>query len=302
MTTYLARPAAEQRHRLAEGPVWDPAVGALWVDILAGEVHEGRLNGGRVEPGRRLQVDTMVGAAVRSADGRLLVAGLERLWVVDAGGQIAPAPRILAAGSGRRLNDGACDPAGRFVVGTLSLATPSTTEVLVRVEEDGSLTVLDDDLAQSNGLAWSADGGTLFSIDTVPGLVWARDYDAVTGAVGERRLHLHVDGYPDGMSSDTDGNLWVAVWGAGQVRCHAPDGALLHVVDVPAPHTSSVAFAGHDLRTLIVTTAAAELTADQLTRFPLSGRLFTVDVEATGVPSTPWNGRLPSPGPRRSEH
>lgn len=300
MTTYRARPAADQRHQLAEGPVWDPAVGALWVDILAGEVHEGRLTGGRIEPRRRARVDTMVGAAVRSTDGRLLVAGLERLWIVQASGRIDPGPRVLPAGTGRRLNDGACDPAGRFVVGTLSLATPSTSQTLVRIEDDGSLSTLDDDLALSNGLAWSADGGTLFSVDTVPGLVWARDYDPVTGATGERRQHLRIDGYPDGVSCDTDDNLWVAVWGAGQVRCYAPDGAVLHVVEVAAPHTSSVAFAGPDLRTLIVTTAAAELTAQQLTRFPLSGRLFTVDVDATGVPSTPWNGRLPSPEPSRS--
>ncbi len=302
MTTYRAQHAADQRHQLAEGPVWDDAAGLLWVDILAGEVHEGRLTDGRIEPRRRVRVDTMTGAAVRAADGRLLVAGLEQLWVVLPDDRIEQGPRILPPGTGRRMNDGACDPAGRFVVGTLSIASPSTSEVLLRVEDDGSLTTLDDDLAQSNGLAWSADGGTLFSVDTVPGRVWARDYDPVTGATGVRREHLSIDGYPDGMSSDTDGNLWVAVWGAGQVRCYAPDGAVLHVVEVPAPHTSSVAFAGPGLRTLVLTTATAELTAEHLARSPLSGGLFTVDVDATGVPSTPWNGILPSHEPSRSEH
>ncbi len=304
MTTYRATPASEHHHRLAEGPLWDDDRGALWVDILAGEVHEGRPLGAPPAPlarDRCVRLDTMVGAAVRSADGRVLAAGVQRLWVLHPDGRVDQSVRVLPAGPGRRLNDGACDPAGRFVVGSLSMAGPSTGEVLVRVEEDGSLTTLDDDLAQSNGLAWSADGGTLYSVDTVPGTVWARDYDPTSGAVGARRLHLHVEGYPDGMSADTDGNLWVAVWGAGQVRCYAPDGTVRHTVEVAAPHTSSVAFLGPDLRTLLVTTASVELTPDQADRFPDSGRLFTVEIDATGVPSTPWNGRLPLLAHDRSE-
>ncbi len=301
MTTYLAIPAGDVRHRLAEGPLWDAERGALWVDIPAGEVHEGPLVDGRLRATRSLHVDEMVGAAVRATDGRLLVAGLERLWVVASDGRIDAGPLVLPPGTGRRLNDGACDPAGRFVVGTLSIHGPSSTEALVRVEEDGSLTTLDDDLAQSNGLAWSADGGTLFSIDTVPGQVWARDYDASTGSVGPRRLHVQVDGYADGMSADTDGNLWIAVWGAGQVRCHAPDGTVRHVVEVPAPHTTSAAFVGPALRTLLITTAAEGLGPEQLAAHPDSGRLFTVDVDARGVPSTPWNGRLPSTTHQRKE-
>ena len=302
MTTYHPTPATRQQHGLAEGPVQDEATGTLiWVDIVAGEVNQGRLANTLVEPERRVHVDTMVGAAVPSADGRVLVAGLECLWVLAADGSITRGPRILPPGTGRRLNDGACDPAGRFVVGTLSLAGPSATETLLRVEEDGSLTTLDADLAQSNGLAWSADGATLYSVDTIPGHVWARDYDAATGATGPRRLHVQVEGLADGLSSDTDGNLWIAVWGAGQVRCYASDGTVLHTVEVPAPHSSSVAFVGPERRTLLITTASVELSPEQVDEHPGSGLLFTVDVDATGVPSTPWNGRLPSTPHSRQE-
>jgi len=295
MTTYHATPATRLRHGLAEGPVQDEASGTLtWVDIVAGEVSQGRLADGVVEPWRRVHVDTMVGAAVQGTDGRVLVAGQECLWVLAADGAITQGPRILPPGTGRRLNDGACDPAGRFVVGTLSLTGASATESLLRVEDDGSLTTLDADLAQSNGLAWSADGATLYSVDTIPGHVWARDYDAATGATGTRRLHVQVEGYADGLSTDTDGNLWIAVWGAGQVRCYAPDGTVLHTVEVPAPHSSSVAFVGPERRTLLITTAWVELSPEQMDQYPGSGLLFTVDVDATGVPATPWNGRLPS--------
>ena len=296
-TTTTARPASTTIHRLGEGPVWDmPRERLLWVDILAGDVHEGTLVDGQVEVTRTTHADLTVGAVVPSADGRLLVAGhtaLLELAEEPVSGVHLP---VLPDGSGRRLNDGACDPAGRFLVGSLALTGRSRTEILCRLEDDGQLTPLDDDLSLSNGLAWSPDGHLLYSVDTLPGTVWVRGYDPVTGAVGPRRPHLDVDGLPDGLCADTDGNLWIAVWGQGQVRCYAPSGRVLHTVVVPAPHTSSVAFAGDGLGTLVITTATDGLTAEQRRRYPDSGRLFTAPVEARGLPSTPWNGHgLPSP-------
>ena len=292
MTTTTARRASPTIHRLAEGPVWDaPRERLLWVDILAGDVHEGMLVDGRVETTRTTHGDVTVGAVVPSADGHLLVAGhtaLLRLTQDPLARQHLP---VLPVGAGRRLNDGACDPAGRLLVGSLDLTGPGGTEILCRLEDDGRLTVLDDDLGLSNGLAWSPDGGLLYSVDTLPGTVWVRGYDPVTGAVGRRRRHLDVDGLPDGLCVDTDGNLWIAVWGQGQVRCYAPSGQVLHTVVVPAPHTSSVAFADADLGTLVITTATDGLTAAQRRRYPGSGCLFTAPVDARGLPSTPWNGR-----------
>ena len=141
----------------------------LWVDILAGAVHIGALDGDRVvrtdsaawstgPPGRWLSGRT----------GELLVAGTETLLVVGAEGDVTPGPRILPAGSGRRLNDGACDPAGRFLVGSLALDERPGGEVLVRVTADRTVTMIDDDLSLSNGLAWSPDGSLFYSIDTTP--------------------------------------------------------------------------------------------------------------------------------------
>jgi sugar lactone lactonase YvrE len=236
----------------------------------------------------------MVGAVAVAADGSLLVAAQERLVVLLPDGTRRDGPRIVPAGERRRLNDGGADPAGRFVVGTLSLDGPSEREVLVRVAADGRLTGLDDDLTQSNGLAWSADGGTMYSVDTLRRTVFVRDYDAATGTVGERRVHLRVeDGLPDGIALDAADHLWVAVWGAGEVRRYAPDGTLTERLAVPAPHTSSVAFAGDDLRTLVITTAFAELEAEQRRTHPDSGRLFTTRVTVPGLPVPLWAGPAP---------
>lgn len=282
-------PASSERFRLGEGPVWDAERRRLlWVDIQAGAVLTGTLDGDRVEVTGRTVVDSTVGAVALGEDGDLLVAARERLVVLRADGTVEEGPRIVPAGERRRLNDGAVDPAGRFLVGTLSLGGPSEREVLVRLEPDGSLSALDTDLTLSNGLAWSTDGTRLYSVDTQRRTVFVRSYGAE--AVGERRVHLRLDGdgFPDGIAIDAADHLWMAVWGAGEVCRYAPDASLVERLAVPAPHTSCVAFAGDDLRTLVVTTATDELTDEQLAAHPDSGRIFTTRVPVPGHPVPVW--------------
>jgi sugar lactone lactonase YvrE len=287
-------PAAATREafRLAEGPLWDAARRRLlWVDILAGAVLEGTLDDGRIEVTERHDFDGMVGAVAVADDGTLLVARQEGLAVVRPDGTRLDGPRVVPAGEKRRLNDGKTDPAGRFLVGSMSLDGESDREVLVRLEQDGGLTPIDGDLTLSNGLAWSADGATMYSVDTLRRTVFVRSYDPASGAVGERRVHLRLDdGIPDGIALDADEHLWVAVHGAGQVRRFAPDGAVVDLVEVPAPHSTSVAFAGDDLRTLVITTAFGELSEEERRAHPESGRLFTTRVDVPGSPVAAWSG------------
>src|SRR5215211_2327513 len=290
MTT--ATPATTEQFRLGEGPVWDaPRSRLLWVDIEGRAVLQGLLDAGAITVTDRISFDTMVGAVAAASDGTLLVAAQEQLVVRRPDGSWEDGPRVVPAGERRRLNDGKPDPAGRFLVGTLSLEGPSEREVLVRLEADGRLTVLDDDLALSNGLAWSADGRRMFSVDTLRRTVSVRDYDPGSGAVGPRRVHLRLEGgFPAGIAMDAADHLWVAVWGGGEVRRYAPDGRLVERMVTGAPHTSSVAFAGDDLRTLVITTATSELGDDQLAAHPDSGRLFTARADVAGLPVPPWHG------------
>jgi sugar lactone lactonase YvrE len=295
-----ATPATAERFRLGEGPVWDaPRQRLLWVDIEGGAVLQGTLDGDAVTVTGRAQFDGMVGAVTAAADGTLLVAAQEHLVVRHPDGRLEDGPRVVPAGEPRRLNDGGTDPAGRFLVGTLSLAGPSEREVLVRLEPDGRLTTLDDDLTLSNGLAWSSDGRRMFSVDTRRRTVSVRDYDVASGAVGPRRVHLRVEhAFPDGIAMDAADHLWVALWGGGEARRYAPDGTVVDRVAIPAPHTSSVAFAGQDLRVLVVTTATSELTEAQLRANPDSGRMFTARVDVPGLPVAPWQGlTTPSSAP-----
>jgi sugar lactone lactonase YvrE len=297
---FHAVPASEESYGLAEGPYWDgDGNRVLWVDINAGDVHTGTLSAQRVIHERALHLPETVGAVVSSRQGELLVAGARRLYYVSPEGAVSPGPNILPERVDSRLNDGACDPAGRFLVGSLALDDRAYAEVLVRVEAECHVVVLDEDLGMSNGLAFSRQGDQLYSVDTTPGIVWVRDYDSAAGAVGRRREFLHLEGeQPDGLCVDDEGNLWIAMWGLGQVRCYSPSGAHLAVIDVAAPNTTSVAFVGASLETLLITTASEQLSDAQRARYPDSGRLFTARVGVSGLPVHRWAGTgAPSPGP-----
>jgi sugar lactone lactonase YvrE len=285
-------PASEDRYGLAEGPFWDGDRNrVLWVDINAGAVHSGSLPSERVIHESVLHFPGTVGAVVSSRDGERLVAGERSLYRVSSDGFVSPGAQILDKHAASRLNDGSCDPAGRFLVGSLALDERSNEEMLVRVEQDGRIVVLDGDLGMSNGLAFTPEGDRLYSIDTTPGIVFTRDYNATTGAVGPRSEFLHLYGEsPDGLCADRDGNLWIAMWGAGQVRCYSAVGQLVAIVDVAAPNTTSVAFVGAALDALLITTASEQLSDEQRARYPDSGRLFVAHVGVSGAPVRLWAG------------
>jgi len=288
MIEYRARPASDEHYELAEGPYWDaPRERLLWVDILRGLVLEGTVAGDRVQVSREHRFEGMVGAVVVADDGSLLVAGQERLVVIEPDGTRRPGPRIIAEGVAARNNDGATDPLGRFLIGTLSLGREANRECLYRVESDGSLFAIDTDLSLSNGLAWSSDGRTFYSVDTLAATVWKREYSDPLGA---RERFLSIDGgHPDGICLDAGGNLWVAVWGSAEVRKFSPQGEQTAVIHTSAPHTSSVAFVGRHLDRLLITSGRQNLDAQQLAAFPDSGLLFLADVEAVGGLTTPWS-------------
>ena len=293
MRTIRADVVSETAYELAEGPFWDAArERLLWVDIAGGTVLAGRLRDDRVDVIEEHRFPSTVGAVVPTADDGLLVALRDGLASIAADGVVRTGHRVLPEADDSRLNDGACDPAGRFLVGSMSLDGREGGERLYRLDRDGTLEVVDDDLTLSNGLGWSPDGRTMYHVESVPGIIWSRSYEPESGAMGPRRQHLRIDdGTPDGLCVDADGNLWVAVWGTGQVRCFTPDGDHVATVDVAVPQPSSVAFVGPMLDRLLITTAREDLSAEQLEEHPLSGHLFLASVGKQGIPAAAWGGR-----------
>lgn len=284
----LPRVATDISHYLAEGPTWDPIRGRiLWVDIMAGIVYQGRFaHGGAIAIEEAVQFPDTAGAVAVSQTGEWLVAGTRRLYVRTVDGEITAGPDLIDV-EDRRFNDGKPDPAGRFVVGTKGPGD----EHLIQVAHGGTVAVLDDDLTLSNGLAWTRDGRTLYTVDTLSRRIHVRHYDPETGATGDRHVFLEiVQGCPDGMTIDSEDHLWVALWGEGCVIRISPEGEIVGRVDVPAPLTSCPVFAGPNLDTLVITTATEGMSPEDLAAHPLSGRLFTVRTGHRGFHPNLWAG------------
>jgi len=194
---------------------------------------------------------------------------------------------------GNRFNDGKCDPRGRFVAGTL--------EILEKNGPLGALYVLDTDLSVrtllpsgqttiSNGLAWSSDGKTLYYIDSPLKRVDAFDYNLDTAELSNRRTIITIEnGYPDGMTIDTEGMLWIAHWqGSCVTRWNPNNGKLLRTVNLPVSKVTSCCFGGKNLDVLYITTASYEI---DVTKEPLSGGLFILkNPGARGVPEPAFLG------------
>jgi sugar lactone lactonase YvrE len=191
------------------------------------------------------------------------------------------------------LNDGKCDAAGRFWAGTVGVRADG-----LAADSAGSLYYLAPDAAVvraltgvslSNGMDWSPDGRTFYYVDSRLGGIDAFLFDAETGALGERRRIVELEHPPsrafiDGICTDTDGSIWAAIWGTGEVRRYTPAGRLDATIPVPVTQPTSCVFAGDELDALVITTARRGLGDAQLEREPHAGSVFCCRPGAKGLP------------------
>jgi sugar lactone lactonase YvrE len=297
VTRAAAEPVLELGTTLGEGPVWDDREQRLvFVDILGERVHWFRPG---PETHSSFATGGPVGAAVLTEAGGVVMARHDCFVHAGPGGEAQTVVEgFRVDGAAVRFNDGKVDPWGRFVAGTMDWKEDAPLGSLYMLWPDGRVTTLLGDVTVSNGLAWSADGRTLYYIDSPTHRVDAFDVGRGDGALSGRRTVVEVGKpFPDGMAIDDEGCLWVALWDAGAVRRYAPDGRLLEVVDVPGGgHVSSVAFGGPGLSTLYITTARVNLSEAELARAPHAGDLFALEVPVTG-PAPFRFGASPGGGP-----
>jgi sugar lactone lactonase YvrE len=263
----------------------------LRVDILAGRVYRDRVDvdGGLVSVAN-YRVPGTVGAVtpVQGDDGWLLAA--ERGFVhLRPDGSLRSLAEVAPAGT--RMNDAVCDPAGRFWAGTLADDHHAGGGALYRLDWTGRTELILDGLTISNGLGWSPDGGTMYLVDSGPRVIHAFAFDADRGTISEGRVLVTVAeelGAPDGLTVDAAGDLWVAIYGGGQVHRYSPDGLLRQVLTVPAKQSTSCAFAGPGLNRLYVTTATEDWSDEQRRAEPAAGVMYRFDTDATGRPAAPF--------------
>lgn len=271
---------------LGEGPVWDAKSQTLyWIDILEKRIFAGE----KVIA----QLDKYIGCFSLRPNGTLLTAlsgGDGSSFLVDLQPDSSQ-QSVLAAvteSATNRFNDGKCDPAGRFLVGTMAMNESDPTGSFYSF--DGKqVTKLFGGVTISNGLTWSPDHKTFYYIDTPTRKVQAFDYDLATGQIANPRVAIRIAdtlGWPDGMTSDTDGNLWIALWGGAQITKWNPQtGGLLEQIPVPALQTSSCIFGGKNMNELYITSARKGMNGENLKKYPLSGGLFKVETKVTGMPT-----------------
>ncbi len=268
-----------------EGPVWDPTAGVLrCVDLLAGEIVTVPDEG----PVERLAVGDVAAAWRPRSSGGLVVAVERGFRLVDADGGLGPVIEAFDDPT-VRMNDGGCDPQGRFYCGTMAYDERPGAGTLWRFDPDSSTHQVLDDVTISNGLVWSLDGSRAYYVDTPTQRVDTLVFDAA-GAVLERAPLVNVPaeaGAPDGMTIDADGQLWVALWGGHAVHRYSVEGALTAVVEVDAAQVTACTFGGPGYERLYITTSRTGLDADA---DPAAGAIFVCTPGPHGVPPRPFAG------------
>nr|WP_153426647.1 SMP-30/gluconolactonase/LRE family protein [Streptomyces alkaliphilus] len=273
---------------MGEGPTWDSdGERLIWVDILGGRVHGYRPGDGR----RSVRVvEQHVGAAKPRAGGGLVLNLRDGVFALDDGpdtGDLRPLHHDPVPG--RRGNDAAVAPDGSLWAGTMRYDEGEGGGTLVRVAPDGSSRTVLSRVTVSNGLGWSPEGDRMYYIDTPTRRVDVFDFTP-DGDVRDRRPLVHTgerDGFPDGMTVDADGCLWVAFWEGGAVRRYTPEGRLDRTLRMPVSRPTACAFGGPGLRDLYVTCARVGLGPHDE---PLAGSLLVIPDIGQGLPQPAFAG------------
>ncbi len=282
----------DARATLGEGSFWHPVENKLyWIDIEGKFLH---IYDPSTKKDIQFPTGSRIGTVVPVKNGNVLVALQNGIHKMDTKTGKLTFITDPVKDSLFRFNDGKCDPAGRFWVGTMHLGPGKGGAALYRFDKDKTVHKMLDNVSTSNGIVWSADKKTMYYIDTPTGAIQAFDYDNSTGDISNGRNIIKVtEGYPDGMAIDAEGMLWTALWGGGGVaRWNPATGKMLEKIEVPAVNITSCAFGGKQLDTLYITTARIGMNEEQLKKFPLSGGVFAIKPGVKGVPVNFYEGDL----------
>lgn len=296
MPMFEPKPAFDMPMQLGESPLWHPEEQRLyWVDIEGRAVH-------RLDPAsgehRQWEMPAEPGCIAWCASGGMLVALRSGISHLDTGsGKLTAIAAAPYDPGHERFNDGGCDAAGRFWVGTIYEPRDKPNAALY-VLERGMLRDSGLRATVSNGLAFSPDNTTLYHADTTSHRISAYEYDVASGSVGTGRL-LHqfstqrdagYGGRPDGAAVDREGNYWCAMYEGSRLLKLSPSGAILREIPLPLRCPTMPSFGGSDLRTLFITSVRAKRPAAELDAFPWSGCVLSMDVDVPGREAHPYIG------------
>ena len=276
-------------NELGEGPLWNNAEQALyWVDIEAGNYQ-------RYEPStghhQVINIGIKVGALAFRQSGGLVLATEKGLMFFDPPiNELAPIRDPEASKANTRFNDGAVDRAGRFWAGTLG--DPYNNN-LYRMDTDWSIHRMETGLDISNGIGWSVDDRVMYLIDSTPKVIFAYDFDLVSGTVSNRRVFVDRSGkigVPDGLIVDAEDFIWTAIWGGSCLERYDPQGQLVKVIPLPVTFPTSMAFGGSTLEDLYITSALVEIPLVERKPEAWDGGLLRIPNAGKGLPESLFTG------------
>ena len=277
---------------IGESPSWDLARRALyWVDIKRPAVFRWEPELGQTG---HWPMPKPIGCVAPAKSERLIFADAEGPGFLDlSSGEIV---RIASPEEDmplNRFNDGKIDRAGRFWAGTMDDQCRGPTGSLYRLDANLSIHRMVTGFICSNGMGWSPDNQIMYFTDSMVRTIWAYDYELSTGELGARRVFAQLsdgDGMPDGLTVDSEGGVWVAIWDGWRVVRYLPSGAIDKEIPLPIQRPTSCTFGGADLKTLFVTSACLDLSWQSLRAGSLAGALFAIRTEVVGLPETDFAG------------
>ncbi|MDQ3855010.1 MAG: SMP-30/gluconolactonase/LRE family protein [Chloroflexota bacterium] len=278
-----------------ESPVWSVREQALyWVDNVAGKIHRFHPTSATDEVFVIVN-DEVNCLGVRDHGGLVLGLRQDFAYYNPATGQL---DRLMDPEPDKRMdrfNDGKVDRRGRFWAGTMGDKDwTAPLGSLYRFDPGARVTRLQSEVICANGLGWSPDDRVFYFGESFRYVIWAYDFDPDTGRIANRRVFAEIDrrggAFADGLTVDTEGNVWSVHNMAGRVTCYSPRGQITAIIELPVPQPTSCIFGGAHLDTLYVTTSRQNMTAAQLAQAPLSGSLFAVRPGVVGLPEPYFAG------------
>jgi len=275
---------------VGESAIWHEVESALyWVDIEGLTVNRLHAASGKFSSWK---MGSNPSALAIDDNNFLVVATRERLLRLNttdgAETPIADAPYDT---SKVRFNDGRVDPAGRFWIGTMYEPRDQPAAEMYVLARDNLRCAWRGGMTNSNGLAWSLDGRTMFHADTTTHRIDCYDFDVATGEHSNRRTILtfptdktapDYGGRPDGATMDSEGMYWVAMFEGGRVLRISPTGEILREIKLPVRCPTSVCFGGPDLRTLYITSASHGRSSEEIAQYPHTGKVLSVRLDVAG--------------------
>ncbi|QQY82695.1 SMP-30/gluconolactonase/LRE family protein [Tamlana sp. s12] len=272
--------------QLGEGALWNCKTQELyWVDI---ENKTLNIYDPKTKTNTVFKTKSRIGTVVPVSESEALVALEDGVYILNLNsGTTNRFVNMENELVGSRLNDGKCDPSGRFWVGSMHLNQETGKANLYCLNGRGELEEKLTNRTISNGIVWTSNKKTMYYIDTPTSQIKAYDYDDATATISNERVVVEIPvdfGFPDGMTIDEEDMLWVGMWnGNGVIRFNPKTGKAIQKIEVPAHNVTSCAFGGENLDVLYITTASVDMTAEEILKYPHAGSLFSVVPGVKGV-------------------